>query len=186
MHSAKYYTTIFYNADSGEEEEFLLTHSFLKDDEELIHIADICEDNEIPIIEKSIEQFFMLRYFNESQIDQLKLDFIKQSFLNKLFDNKDANGKNMGIIYKGKNARMSPMFDFDFCMGNTRVKGCNIEKTVNGKKDLLSFIDFYKENQSFMQWIQNYILPLEIKKEDIKKNNNLRPITRTNNKYIQQ
>ena len=129
------------------------------------------------MLEKNIELFFKLRHFSKKQIENVKLNFLKQSFLNKFFDNKDVNNMNMAIIYRGKNIRMSPMYDFDYCMGNERVKGCNIENTVQGKSDILSFIDYYKNNKQFISWVKAYIMPLELKKADIKENNNNLHIT---------
>lgn len=177
LQSAKYYITTFYEQDQGEEDEFLITPSFLEQGDELVHLKDICgSELEIPAIEKKIQEYLRLRHFSKEQIETLRKEFIKQVFMSKFLANKDENNGNTSIIIGQdngmRNIKMAPMYDLDFSCGNERLCDCNIERTINKKSDLKSFVNYYKEEEWFSEWIKEKVLTLQINDIHFEKNNN--------------
>lgn len=67
---------------------------------------------------------------------------------------------------------MSPMYDFDFTCGNERIHGCNVERTIDNKNDLISFVNHYKEKEWFSKWIKEKVLTLQINDIHFEENNN--------------
>lgn len=174
LKSAEYYVSTYYEKDEGEEESFLVTPCFLSEGEELIHIEDVAyvNENEIINVEKNIVEYLTLRHFKKEQIENVRKEYVKQAFVSKFFDNCDENNGNVGIIVdKDRNVRLAPMFDFDYYCGLERTCNTNIKKTVNGKIDKQSFIEYYKTFNWFMEWLNNNFLAIDFDSIDFYKNN---------------
>lgn len=172
--SAQYYITEYFD-DNGYSDEYLVTPSFLKKEEELLSFTHICGENEmeIPNMQYKLCEYFRLRHFSTEQIKKLERDFIKTMFISKLIENKDEHSENISVIIYKKSVKMAPFYDYDYCCGNERIKS-NIERKVNGKSDLSSFVDYYINEKWFRQWLENVILNLNvdtaIEQKNLKKN----------------
>lgn len=174
LESAEYYITTYYEKDEGEDEEFLITPCFLSEGEELIHINDVAyeHEREITKVEKNIVEYLTLRHFKKEQIESVRREYIKQAFVSKFFRNCDENNGNVGMIVdKDRNVRLAPMFDFDYYCGIERTCQTNVEKTVNGKIDIQSFLEYYKTFDWFMDWLNNSFLTIEFDSLDFYEEN---------------
>lgn len=167
--SAEYYITNWWKEDdlgsSTEQDTFIATPSFLKKGEELISLYSICEEeynSDISEIEQKIKTYASLRKerYGKEQIDRLVEDFIKLTFISKFIENCDERSQNMSIIVDDKSIRMAPLYDYDYCCGNQRIR--NIERTINGKKDLASFIEYYMDRPWFKKWLKERVLTLDL------------------------
>ena len=139
LETAEYYNVIFeegkelhnkenYKSLAGKKElkikpnqRYLLTPSFKKNNEKMLHLADILpneyELNSATIFRK-IKQYLKKEKVVESDIDNVLKSFIKQSIFNKFIGFSDEHNYNTGILIStdetGKRARLSPCYDLDF------------------------------------------------------------------------
>lgn len=174
LESAEYFVSTYYEKDEGEEEDFLVTPCFLSEGEELIHLDDVAYENEREItkVEKNIVEYLTLRHFKKDQIENVRREYVKQAFVSKFFRNCDENNGNVGIIVnKDRNVRLAPMFDFDYYCGIERTCHTNVEKTVNGKIDIQSFLEYYKTFDWFMDWLNNSFLTIDFDSLDFYQGN---------------
>ncbi|MBO5349284.1 MAG: hypothetical protein J6A89_05660 [Clostridia bacterium] len=163
--SAEYYTTFFYEDDdsgSMDKETFLVTPSFLGEGEEIINFSQIAGNElEITKIEQELKRYLELRKYSQSQIDGVIKQFIKTTFISKFLENTDESPDNLSIIIgANKSIRMSPMYDYDYYCGCKRK--AYIERTVNGKTNLESFINYYKERPWFESWLETKVSKLNV------------------------
>lgn len=163
--SAEYYTTYYYeDEDSGsmDKESFLVTPSFLAQDEEIINFSQITGfESEITEIEQQLKKYCELRKYSQAQIDELIKSFIKTVFISKFLENTDESPDNLSIIIgPNKSIRMAPVYDYDYyCDCKRKVY---IERTVNGKTDLENFINHYKKRPWFESWLRTKVLTLNV------------------------
>ena len=102
-------------------QRYLLTPSFKKNNEKLIHLAEILPNeydlNAVTIYRK-IKLFLKKEKVVESDIDSVLKSFIKQSIFNKFIGFSDEHNYNTGILIStdetGKRARLTPCYDLDF------------------------------------------------------------------------
>lgn len=102
-------------------QRYLLTPSFKKNNEKMIHLADVLpneyELNAATIFRK-IKQYLKKEKVVESDIDNVLKSFIKQCIFNKFIGFSDEHNYNTGILIltdeTGKRARLSPCYDLDF------------------------------------------------------------------------
>lgn len=102
-------------------QRYLLTPSFKKNNERLIHLADILSNEyelDSAIIFRSIKQYLKKEKVVESDIDNVLKSFIKQSIFNKFIGFSDEHNYNTGILIstegEEKRARLTPCYDLDF------------------------------------------------------------------------
>lgn len=139
LETAEYYNVIFedgkelhnkenYKNLAGKKEQkikpnkrYLLTPSFKKNNEKMIHLADILPNeydlNSVTIYRK-IKQYLKKEKVVEKDIDNVLKSFIKQSIFNKFIGFSDEHNYNTGILIStdetGKRARLTPCYDLDF------------------------------------------------------------------------
>lgn len=139
LQAAEYYNVVFEDCDELAKSEnykkqgnskvrriipgkrYFVTPSFLEDDEELIHLADILKSPNILLVSemlKNIEEYLILRDVYQEDIKQIKKSFIKQCIFHKFIDFTDEHNWNSGIIFSQRNgvlrARYAPEYDLDF------------------------------------------------------------------------
>ena len=139
LETAEYYNVIFENCEELHSKEnhkslvdkkelkikpnqrYLLTPSFKKYNEKLIHLAEILPNeydlNSVTIYRR-IKQFLKSEKVVESDIDKVLKSFIKQSIFNKFIGFSDEHNYNTGLLISsdetGKRARLAPCYDLDF------------------------------------------------------------------------
>ena len=139
LETAEYYNVIF---EDGEElhskenhkslvgkkelkikpnQRYLLTPSFKKNNEKLIHLAEILPNEyelNSAMLFRKIKQYLKKEKIVESDIDNVLKSFIKQSIFNKFIGFSDEHNYNTGILIStdetGKRARLTPCYDLDF------------------------------------------------------------------------
>jgi len=178
--SAKYYMA----KKNGN--EYMLTPDFLRDGEELIHIARIeetitgkkqsttaiqGETKKISQMHQYLEEYlrnyqYKGKKLEETQIQIVLLDYIKQKFFNRFVKNTDEHVFNTAIVINGEKVKMSDMYDYDFTLARKTtdvVPGCEwkgLENEMlldNGKSDIVSFIEQYKDYPGFQEFIRKII-----------------------------
>lgn len=173
--------------------EYMLTPNFLEKGEELIHIARIEEfatgkkqsTNAIQGASKRISD--MYRYLekyleshefegeklDESQKNKVLLQFLEQKFFNRFIKSTDEHVFNTAIIIKGKDVKMSPMYDYDFTLTRRTtdtVPGCDwsgLENEMlldNGKSDIISFMEQYQNYPGMQEFFSNFLRSFSIEK----------------------
>jgi len=142
----------------------LLSKNFLNTNQELIVYTE--DTAEILISEqlRELEKALKLRKFPESEIERTKLEFLKQEFVAKLIDLRDQTAENSPIIVetdeKGqKHVKMAPMYDLDFSLGTSNILA---RKCDNGKEDIASLIEQYKDYPGFREFAEKSIQTLDI------------------------
>ncbi len=101
---------------------------------------------------QALKKFLELRHIATHCIDYMLNEFIRQEIFKKSVSYNDDHNVNWSIGVKGKNVRVFPAYDFDFCSGITNG---NDKETLsdNGNKDLKSFIKQYQN----LPWMKKYI-----------------------------
>ena len=137
---------------------YLLSPTFLENNEELIHLADIFKDKrELRITQmlQEIEEYLRLRHIPGTDIKAIKGDFIKQCIFNKYIDFSDEHNLNAGIIVKKDGeqirARLAPCYDLDFASGiynktNGEICVYYFRKSDDGKDTLDSILNQFRGN----------------------------------------
>ena len=149
LQSAEYYNAVFEDCDELRKSEnykkqgntrvrrinpgkrYFVTPSFLEDDEELIHLADILKNPEILRVSemlKNIEEYLKVKHVYQEDIEQIRKSFIKQCIFHKFIDFTDEHNFNSGLIISQRNgvlrARYAPEYDLDF--------SAEVYNTING------------------------------------------------------
>ena len=175
LNAAEYYNVIFEDCNELESSEnyvvignyrkqkilpyqrYMLSPSFLQENEEMIHLADILENsNELRVSKmlSSIENYLKIRHFPETDIESIKKEFIKQCIFNKYIDFSDEHNLNAGIIVRkdssGSRARYAPCYDLDFAAGVYNIANGGVQprtffrKSDDGKFSLFSILNQFK------------------------------------------
>lgn len=168
---AEYYNVVFEECEELESKEnyrqlgrireqkikpgqrYLLTPSFLRPDEELIHFADILKSKynfKASEIISEVEKYLEIRHVPETDIKAIRENYIKQCIFNKYIDFSDEHNLNAGIIIKkepeGIRARLAPCYDLDFAAGVYNTTTGEIQpryyfrKSDNGGIDLIDML----------------------------------------------
>ena len=153
---------------------YLLTPSFLRNDEELIHLADILEnkyESKATKILNAIEEYLKKMRAPETDIKAVKLNFIKQCIFDKFIDFSDEHNLNSGIIIKkeaeGIRARLAPCYDLDFAAGVYNTIDGEIQvraffrKSDNGRFDLTDILEQFRSNFE-KEYLKEVLLKLDI------------------------
>lgn len=168
LESAKYYITDYWDSDFNDEttDTHLVTPSFLKEDEKMVALNEIISDDFEFKIEKNCEEiykYFSDKNFDEKNIEQLIEHYIKSICISKLLENTDESNMNFSVIIQKDNTlKMAPLYDYDFCCGN--VKKGAIIKNVNDMKSFENFINYYKNESWFREWLEKIVLSANYKK----------------------
>lgn len=101
---------------------------------------------------EQIKVFLKLRHFSQAQIQSVTDEFIKQEIFKKTVEYRDNHNFNWGLGIDGKNVRLFPAYDFDLCSGIRKEKPI-YTYCDNGKTDIKSFIEQYKD----LPWIKEYL-----------------------------
>jgi len=180
---------------------YMLSPDFLEEREELIHIARIEElatgekqsTKAIQGAEKKVSEMYgyLKKFLDEYEFEGQKLDesqkektlgdFLKQRFFNRFIENTDEHVYNSAVIVKGKSVKMSPMYDYDFTLTRKTsdvIPGCgweglpNLMILDNGKSDITSFMEQYKNYPGMQEFYKNFLQNFSIEKmEEIIKRN---------------
>lgn len=138
-------------------QRYLLSPSFLEQDEEMIHLSDIFDNSTEDNVNKmimGIEKFLKLRGFLESDIKKVKEDFIRQCIFNKFIGYSDEHNMNAVIIISVKNkikrVRFGQSYDFDFSSGVYNLIDGQLNprayfrRSDDGKSTLISMLKQFK------------------------------------------
>lgn len=191
LEAAEYYNVVFEDCGELKSEEnfrtlgrekrqkiipnhrYLLTPSFKKNNEELIHLADIVGPYELKASKmiKGIEEYLQLRHFPETDISQIKDNFIKQCIFNKYIDFSDEHNFNSAIIVsqgvEGKRARLAPCYDLDFSAGIYNIVNGGyfptyfFRKSDDNKDDLISMLAQFK-GESEKKYLQEILQKINV------------------------
>lgn len=163
--------------------EVILSKYFLEQNEELINFYEDPEEPDEFVVQdkkeekqnpyEKISNVFMeleknlkLRHYPKDQIEKVKFDFLKQEFLAKLIDLKDQKADNTGIITSivgGKRSvRIAPMFDYDFSFKAAEDSSLRSRKADNGKADITSLIEQYKDYPGFLEFVKKSVNSLDM------------------------
>lgn len=139
LEAAEYYNVVFEESDELNSKEnnkkvgrkneqrikpntrYLLTPTFRKNNERMVHLGDILSsENELNAAKmiKDIQKYLRKEKVAESDIDMVIKSFIKQCIFNKYIGFSDEHNYNSGILItndkKEKRARLAPCYDLDF------------------------------------------------------------------------
>lgn len=142
LEAAEYYNVVFEDSDELKNREnyiiegrtkkqkikpntrYLLTPSFRKNNEKMIHLAELLkkpDELDARKLLNEIRTYLLSENVVASDIDNVLRDFIKQSIFNKFIDFSDEHNLNAGILLtndkKEKRARLAPCYDLDFSGG---------------------------------------------------------------------
>lgn len=138
--------------------EYLITLDEKKNGEEVCEGIDVLLEQQqgdtLVFSERlnAVKKFLELRHIATHTIQSVEDEFIRQEIFKKTVGYKDNHNINWSIGVNGKNIRMFPAYDFDFCSGV--VPNREIETLAdNGNTDLKSFIEQYKS----LPWMKKYI-----------------------------
>ena len=194
LETAEYYNVIFEDSEELHSKEnhkslvdkkelkikpnqrYLLTPSFKKNNEKLIHLAEILPNeydlNSVTIYRR-IKQFLKSEKVVESDIDNVLKSFIKQSIFNKFIGFSDEHNYNTGILIStdetGKRARLTPCYDLDFAGGVYNITSDGIQPRAflrndgkNGRRltDILEL--FYTRYEA--KYLKEIITKIDIEK----------------------
>ena len=119
-----------------------------------------------------MDRTLRLRNYPNDQIEKVKFEFLKQEFLAKLIGLKDQKADNTGIIISivdGKRCvRIGPMFDYDFSFKAAEDSILRSRKADNGKADIASLIEQYKDYPGFLDFVKKSVNTLNM--ENVYKN----------------
>ena len=164
LECAEYYLVNWVMDDSVStwEDDFLLTPSFLKDDDEMLSFKDILgrECLDVEIIERNLRRELELRHFREKNINRFMQDLRRKICMSEIIDNTDMSSENMSVIFNNGTVRVAPLYDFDFCMGNEAV--VNRHFKIKGQQGLLAVLDYYKDDKELVKWLEERILTINM------------------------
>lgn len=187
LESAQYYlTTNNEEGDFKSELGYIYSPNFLKENEELISGLDMSTDmqtlmeirgdmNNVDMIrnEKLINVYLKNRRFSSEEIEEVRRDFVKQCIFRKIINDSDEANRNWGIIVKNesmyneknqnnsikKTVKIAPMYDFEYAF-QTKYK--NVYRTINGSADIEDFINYYKKEEWFKNWVNEVVCNLDM------------------------
>lgn len=166
LESAEYYIIKWVMDDSVEtwEDDFLLTPSFLQENDELICFSDIVDKDcvDVIVLESTIRRYLELRHFKNEDIENFIKEFRKTIFMSEFIDNTDISAENIAFIVNDKKIRMAPMYDFDFCAGNEGSVTKHFK--VGNDSGIRSIINYYKKDSDFVDWIKKSVMTIDVKK----------------------
>lgn len=145
----------------------ILSKNFLRENEEIVTYTK--DEKLISTYLSKMEEALRYRKFNESEIEQVKFEFIKQEFVSKLIGLKDQTAENSPLIVSidqegNKHVRMAPMFDLDYSFQTAKdMDNMIVRKCDNGKNDIGSLIEQYKDYPGFEQFVKESIETLDMK-----------------------
>ena len=150
------------NTDKGYR---ILSKNFLNENEEIVTYSESKEL--ISQYMSAIDENLKMRKFDESEIEEVKFEFLKQEFVAKLIELKDQHANNSPFIISmdedgKKHVRMAPMFDFDYCFHIAKDVKYMSRKCDNGKVDIGSLIEQYKDYSGFIEFAKTSIEKLDI------------------------
>ena len=153
LEAAEYYNVVFEDGDELKNREnyiiegrtkkqkikpktrYLLTPSFRKSNEKMVHLADFLTNKDELDARKlfnEIKTYLQSENVVASDIDKVLRDFIKQSIFNKFIDFSDEHNLNADILItndkKDKRARLAPCYDLDFSGGVYNITDGGIAK----------------------------------------------------------
>jgi len=149
----------------------IISPNFLKENEEIITYSK--QDSENTMIASELDvltENLALRKFSEKEIEKAKFEFLKQEFLAKIIDLKDQKPDNSPLILSvdkngERHVRLAPMTDYDYSFHvvpeylTLSQRRCN-----NGKADIASFIEQYKDYPGFKEFVKRCISEFDMKK----------------------
>ena len=145
----------------------ILSKNFLRENEQIVTYTE----NEEYISEnlKKMEDALRSRKFDENEIEKVKFDYIKQEFVSKLIGLKDQKADNSPLIVSidedgNKHVRMAPMFDMDYTFQIAKNMDLLVRKCDNGKEDIGSLIEQFKDYPNFKEFAKKSIETLDMKK----------------------
>lgn len=181
IESANYYLTTNKIDDKTENRlGYIYTPNFLKKNDEFIsglsmifdyelrkELGGICDWSDMECIEKTLETYLINRKFSKEEIEIVRQNFIKQCVISKVLGNKDETARNWGIIVSNnkenekikRNVEIAPMYDLESCLQDKYI---NDEREVNGSQKLSDFIKHYSNEGWFNEWINDYVLNLNM------------------------
>ena len=145
----------------------IISKNFLKPSEQLVTYGQCLKVSEQLAL---LEETLRLRRFDKSEIEKVKLDFIKQEFVTKLIGLRDQSEQNCPLALlvdeQGKrHIRIAPLFDLDFSFHIAEEANLLLMRTCdNGKTDVASFIEQYKNYPGFIEWVVEKISCFDTKK----------------------
>jgi len=155
------------NAHNGNR---ILSKNFLKPNEEIVTYAEEADEVQISEQLRKLEEALKLRKFPSDEIEQAKIDFLKQEFMAKIIGLKDQSSDNSPVIIStddtgNKHVRIAPMFDFDYSFHiGEELDYMLVRKCDNGKTDIASFIEQYKDYPGFKEFAIASIGKLDMKR----------------------
>jgi len=158
-------------AKLADDQERIISRNFLNKNEEIITYSE--EEVENPTISNEMEkmtQNLVLRKFEKQEIEKVKLDFLKQEFLSKLIDLKDQKPDNSPLIISldengERHVRLAPMTDYDYSFYiMPRHSKLPQRMCDNGKTDIGSFIEQYKNYPGFKEFVKKCLCAFDMKK----------------------
>ena len=171
--TAKYYLAKLKKNNKIDKRTYIFTLDFKHQDEEIIHGEEILENMQENINELDIQKLIEItkKYLqknghNNQDIEDFEQDFIKQSFLFRFIKHEDQHNKNWAILHNEKNGRIriAPVYDID-CSCDLNKKNKKMRKTKDGSLvSIESFINQYKTEEWFREYIEKFIEKFDIKK----------------------
>ena len=146
-----------------------LSKFFLRPNEEFVTFFKDEGNPKISTIYKKLEETLTLRKYPAERIEEIKMEFLKQEFLAKLIGLDDQKADNTGLIAGidangERTIRLTPMFDYDYSFLTGEKSDIVRRQADNGKTDIVSLIEQYKDNPDFMQFVKKSLTSFDIKK----------------------
>lgn len=151
----------------GKEGPRILSKNFLKPNEEMFPYASEQDENTISAQLKVLESYLKSRRCIPQEIEDAKLEFLKQEFVAKMIGLKDQKAENSQVIVSidedgNRHVKLAPMYDLDFCFHIAEKADLPIRRCDNGKTDIASLIEQYKEYPGFMEFAKSSIQRLNM------------------------
>lgn len=168
------------NDESNYNRKYILTFDAKREGEQLIEWKEFFSDksfgemirvkNTIERIE-AMKKFLIDKDFDENIIKKLEDQCIMQFIFKKFIDYKDDSLINMSLGFNEikKEARIFPIYDVDFSSGITNSiyvygEGDNATEADNGKTDLKSVIEQFKDRKGLKEYLKLIIDRFDMEK----------------------
>lgn len=162
-----------------EQENYLLTRNFIKENEKLISggsivkgspkrqfydIDDIIEDTN-KFIKKHYKKYHISNEERDETEEKIRREFIKQSLFNKIVFNTNEDNNSWGLIEgEDHRLRLAPVFGYNYC-ANVHSSNGSKHRVVDKKHDMLEdLIMHYSGETWFKEWIENDVINLDLEK----------------------
>lgn len=149
----------------------IFSKNFLKPNEEMVTYAEETDEVKISELLNTLEEYLKSRRCSEREIEEAKFQFIKQEFMAKMIGLKDQSAQNSPLVVSvdedgNRHVRMAPMFDFDysFHIAEKEAPYMLTRKCDNGKIDIASFIEQYKDYPGFEEFVRSSLQKLDMMK----------------------